>query len=263
MEQSETVKTSGPPSWFLVWCYERSFKQECEQIKNAIEELVTPLGGELLRFKKAKTYETWATRSEHTDYILVTDGREAKPCVRILAGGCDILPRRMAVWSEDPRQNNRLEKWAMAFNKAGSKVPVKVISVIDQLAAVVRETLDDMSFGEKTSVVPDVPTTTSPRPCTPDGANITTQAASMSAESLDVGIQLREPTSVGQVTAAVPRPHPPLCWNNIDLPFLAQKTAEGVHEAVLKVLAPALSHGLGTMNVEMMLRTSAPAFYED
>lgn len=70
--------------WRLIWCHERCHKGECELLRNTVNEAAAQAGARLIALKKASKFAMWLGRTRRPPFILLTDWREAKPCMRII-----------------------------------------------------------------------------------------------------------------------------------------------------------------------------------
>lgn len=69
---------------WIVWCYERCHKEENLARRHWLMQAARNVGAKLLCFKKAKQFEHWVDQTEHRRFILLTDWREAQPCIACL-----------------------------------------------------------------------------------------------------------------------------------------------------------------------------------
>jgi len=97
-------------SWSLVWCYERCYKSDADAFRSGIAELAESSHGTLLCFKKACGLKKWLAEGSDTRWVLVTDWREAKPCVQLWAE-CVRRPDLILVVTDGERQMKRSLGW--------------------------------------------------------------------------------------------------------------------------------------------------------
>lgn len=108
-------KANGPPKvwWRLVWCHERCHKQENEARCRAMREVTAELGASLITLKKAGQFGLWIERAQRPLYVLITDWREAQPCIQALEHHKGRnFPILTVVLCESPRQYSRASEWA-------------------------------------------------------------------------------------------------------------------------------------------------------
>jgi len=99
--------------WRLVWCHERCHKSEHEGRRQAIRRSVQDAGASLICFKKAKQFSLWIERAPRPLFVLVTDWREAQPCMQsIMQHLGQNHPVLTVVLCESPRQLGRAADWA-------------------------------------------------------------------------------------------------------------------------------------------------------
>jgi len=102
---------SGP--WRMIWCHERCHKAENEARRVRMESTVRHHSGTLISFKKARQVGRWASRASRPPFVLVTDWREAQPCViELQSREADSHPALMVVLCEGPQQLKKASAWA-------------------------------------------------------------------------------------------------------------------------------------------------------
>jgi len=117
MAFSDDIPTFKSPlaamSWQLVWCYERCHKAENQAQRQVIKRVARTVGASLVCLKKARQFGAWMDRSERSPFVLVTDWREAQPCLRAVTqhSGPNV-PAHMVVLCEGRRQYMRALDWA-------------------------------------------------------------------------------------------------------------------------------------------------------
>mmetsp|Transcript_28768 Transcript_28768/g.52422 ORF Transcript_28768/g.52422 Transcript_28768/m.52422 type:complete len:322 (-) Transcript_28768:60-1025(-) len=111
---------SAPPAqqmssitWQMVWCYERCHKSENQEQRQVIKKHARAAGASLVCLKKARQFCAWIERSKRPPFVLITDWREAQPCLRAVTqhGGSNI-PTHMVVLCEGRRQYMRALDWS-------------------------------------------------------------------------------------------------------------------------------------------------------
>lgn len=102
--------------WRIVWCHERCHKQENQARCQALRGSVNDTGALLVCLKKAVQFALWVKRTSRPPYVLVTDWREAQPCVQALGAATDVsLPFLIVVLCDSPRQYGKASEWAKGF----------------------------------------------------------------------------------------------------------------------------------------------------
>jgi len=79
----------NPRSWdmfgleriHLVWCNEHIHKPQCDAQRIAVSTAVAQAGASLLCLKKGAQFSTWAAAACRAPFVLLTNWREAKPCM--------------------------------------------------------------------------------------------------------------------------------------------------------------------------------------
>jgi len=111
--------------WRIVWCHERCHKREHEGRRQAIRRAVQDVGASLICFKKAKQFSLWTERAPRPHFVLVTDWREAQPCMQsVMQHLGQNQPVLTVVLCESPRQLGRAAEWA--HNLPPNLGPVRV-----------------------------------------------------------------------------------------------------------------------------------------
>merc|ERR1719401_269603 len=103
----------GPKGWWrLIWCQERCHKSEREAQRQLIHAQVAARGGALISFKKARQLGRWVERAPRPPFVLVTDWREAQPCLQAIATHAhQNSPCLTVVLCASGRQFNRAIAW--------------------------------------------------------------------------------------------------------------------------------------------------------
>lgn len=100
-------------TWQLVWCYERCHKSENQTQRQVIKKYARAAGASLVCLKKARQFSAWIERSRRPPFVLVTDWREAQPCLRAVSQHTGVnVPTHMVVLCEGRRQYMRALDWA-------------------------------------------------------------------------------------------------------------------------------------------------------
>lgn len=102
--------------WRIVWCHERCHKQEnqarCQSLRGSVNET----GALLVCLKKAVQFALWVRRSPRPPFVLVTDWREAQPCMQCLGTSPEVSkPFLAVVLCESQRQYSKASDWARSL----------------------------------------------------------------------------------------------------------------------------------------------------
>lgn len=114
--RSRAGSAQSEASWSLVWCYERCYKSDADAFRSGLAELAESSHGTLLCFKKACGLKKWLAEASDTRWILVTDWREAKPCVQLWPE-CVRRPDLILVFTDGERQMKRSLGWQMELQE--------------------------------------------------------------------------------------------------------------------------------------------------
>jgi len=104
------------PWWRIVWCHERCHKREHEVRRKAIDEATREAGGLMVCRKKASQFDAWLAHAQRPPYVLLTDWREAKPCLGAVAQRHrNNRPMLTMVLCEGRRQCARARTWVQSL----------------------------------------------------------------------------------------------------------------------------------------------------
>eukprot|EP00443_Scrippsiella_acuminata_P029757 CAMPEP_0115259308 /NCGR_PEP_ID=MMETSP0270-20121206/47755_1 /TAXON_ID=71861 /ORGANISM="Scrippsiella trochoidea, Strain CCMP3099" /LENGTH=399 /DNA_ID=CAMNT_0002675109 /DNA_START=102 /DNA_END=1301 /DNA_ORIENTATION=+ len=95
-------------AWYLIWCHERCHKEENEACRQALQDEIRGHGASLVCLKKAGQFGLWLQRNPDARYALVTDWREAKPCMEAVESH---VPMLAIVVCDMARQATRAMEW--------------------------------------------------------------------------------------------------------------------------------------------------------
>lgn len=102
--------------WQLVWCYERSHKPENIEIRRSMQRSVQEDGGSLVCLKKALQFGLWMDRSNRPGFALLTDWREAQPCMQAISQHTGRnRPMLTIVLCDSQRQCIRATAWSQSL----------------------------------------------------------------------------------------------------------------------------------------------------
>lgn len=75
----------GRVCWQLIWCHERCHKPELDGFRSTMIKCLQEACGRLVCLKKAASLERRLSHIMKVPAVLLTDWREAKPCMQVLA----------------------------------------------------------------------------------------------------------------------------------------------------------------------------------
>lgn len=112
------TKKRAKSVWRLVWCHDRyqQLTRARTDRRKAFEEATAASDAELMYLRKACHFEAWCRRQSTIPYILLTDWREAKPCMEVVVGlKAEQRPVFMVVICEVSRERTRATRWAQSL----------------------------------------------------------------------------------------------------------------------------------------------------
>lgn len=128
--------TAGRPTLHLLWCHERCYKADKECDRDVLNEAAHRAGMKSIALKKSTNYARWCENHGSTPHILVTNWREAKPCVLAMQAGPNASwPSVMIVLCETPRDVQRVSRWQAEQRDGPLRVEV-VASLMEVLAII-------------------------------------------------------------------------------------------------------------------------------
>lgn len=141
--------------------------------------------------KKAAKFGAWLSNTEQPNYVLLTDWREAKPCMDIISSSCKFI--RMIVFCEMETTFRKAIEWVRHLPiEAG---PVYVASTIEEVDAYLLE-----SFAQDSQVHLEMSTTAS----SPSELDSDWQGMGVDADTRDQsGDELRRPGAFVSLASAV------------------------------------------------------------
>jgi len=89
-------------SYRLIWCHERSHKEDSKPVRDALHQAARDLGASLTYFRKATQFSSYIHRTSRLPYILITNLREARPCLDAVAPPQNGETQTQAFQGEDP-----------------------------------------------------------------------------------------------------------------------------------------------------------------
>jgi len=123
--------------WRLIWCQEHCHKAGHEAEQARMQSVVRQYGGKFISFKKAKRAGGWMSRAERGPFILVTDWREAQPCIHELHLQAQNRPVALVVVCDVRRQYLRASEWAREIPQA----------LVEEVHVVLRGEIPEDLFG--------------------------------------------------------------------------------------------------------------------
>lgn len=128
--------------WYAIWCHEKVHKPRCLACRTLVRECLETSQGHLVCLKKPIKFEEYMKRElryirrGEKPYVLITDWREAKPCMTTLELFPDSPPELFAIICESKKQASRARDWLDTLSKA--RTPP--MCVIDATELVEKET---------------------------------------------------------------------------------------------------------------------------
>jgi len=122
-----------PLLWTLIWCQECCHKQECKLERTVINDTAHDMGASLVCFKKAAKFAKCMEQFSQSSYGLLTDWKEAKPCLEA-AEACPPSARRPAfvvIYCQPPKCRDRATSWAVA--RPPGAIPVRILPDLNLL----------------------------------------------------------------------------------------------------------------------------------
>lgn len=130
--------------WKVLWCYERCYKSENDELRQCLHLAVQGYGASLVCLKKARQFCRWLdSPAPRPAFVLVVDWREAQPCMQALAHGTARTPPALTVvLCGAGQQQSRAEKWASGLGPLVGPVVVYQRNCLapELLAGLVRHT---------------------------------------------------------------------------------------------------------------------------
>lgn len=126
--------------WWLIWCHERSCKQENDGLRKTIGDLAEEHRGSLVCLKKAEKFAFWVSNAnrQRLPYVLLTDWREVKLCMQTIAQrGVPDLPAMVILLSDRPKQyEERILPWVKKLVAHGFTL-LHVIQDVSELSGLI------------------------------------------------------------------------------------------------------------------------------
>jgi len=109
MEGKKTGCEQDPMAKCVVWCHEHCHKSHNDARKKALADLCFEHEASLVCHKKAAKFGVWLSCTVQPDYILITDWREAKPCIDIISTGLRFT--QMIVYCDTDSTLRKASEW--------------------------------------------------------------------------------------------------------------------------------------------------------
>lgn len=263
-----------------MWCHERCHKAEEQAMRQMIASIGIHCGFELECLKKAQTFKTWLGDVPQNEYVLLTDGRELKPCMEALSSEMHRPPQFIVVMASRAKHARRIASWIEDHVRVNVGRPVCVIRACEELEAILAG-LDSPASSLSQGVFND-------RPVGARGYARSSQETAPSgsqSEAVVPPIPARDARSSREYAWTDASPFGFMPWHWLHVPFLPVSYAlwspdaqpigapdlsaaiGGGDEVVSAVLSGAVAGSIVTgadaSRVEALLREVAPRVYED
>jgi len=119
-----TWDATGMDRAHIVWCCEHIHKPQCDVQRAAVCAAAAQAGARLLCLKKAAQFSTWASAACRAPFVLLTNWREAKPCIAAAQQYPWSRPVNTVVICEQPVQYMRARAWLESDPLLGQHVQV-------------------------------------------------------------------------------------------------------------------------------------------
>eukprot|EP00929_Paragymnodinium_shiwhaense_P083040 TRINITY_DN44080_c0_g1_i1.p1 TRINITY_DN44080_c0_g1~~TRINITY_DN44080_c0_g1_i1.p1 ORF type:complete len:426 (-),score=99.58 TRINITY_DN44080_c0_g1_i1:366-1565(-) len=115
----QLAKGEAKAQYSVLLCQERCHKNESVEATQALSDALEPLGGAVTCMKKARVMERWLSKPiASKPFILLTDWREAQPCMQVLSSlkpAADAAPAGppalTVIFCSTSRQVKRASTW--------------------------------------------------------------------------------------------------------------------------------------------------------
>lgn len=151
-----TWDATGMDRAHIVWCCEHIHKPQCDTQRTAVCAATAQAGAKLLCLKKAAQFSTWASAACRAPFVLLTNWREAKPCITAAQQYPWSRPVYTVVICEQPVQYMRARAWLESDPLLGQHV-----QVVDE-SSCPRQLVLDMLSRLSRHILPQLQLSTSP-----------------------------------------------------------------------------------------------------
>eukprot|EP00931_Biecheleriopsis_adriatica_P099261 TRINITY_DN7365_c0_g2_i1.p1 TRINITY_DN7365_c0_g2~~TRINITY_DN7365_c0_g2_i1.p1 ORF type:complete len:282 (-),score=19.47 TRINITY_DN7365_c0_g2_i1:218-1000(-) len=113
-----SLSKSQSRHWYLVWCHERCHKPDAAKLRDMLLKVAAEGGGSIVLHKKSNKLLEWLARHGESRYVLLSDWREAKPCLEGLGCSEGVVkgqPLAFCVYCESMKTYERALEWAQGI----------------------------------------------------------------------------------------------------------------------------------------------------
>lgn len=118
--------------WDLVWCCKYCHKDEAHALRMKIGNIVEKVGGKLICLKKAARLQQRRAYPGRVS-VLLTDWREAKPCMEHLLSSQVEFPQLTVVYTASEKQFKVATHWASILPLQGVHQQVRIVSATEDV----------------------------------------------------------------------------------------------------------------------------------
>jgi len=118
--------------WDLVWCCKYCHKDEAHALRLKISNIVEKVGGKLICLKKAARLQQRRAYPGRVS-VLLTDWREAKPCMEHLLSSPVELPQLIVVYTASEKQFKVASLWASSLPAQGVHQQIRIVSATEDV----------------------------------------------------------------------------------------------------------------------------------
>mmetsp|Transcript_90395 Transcript_90395/g.256013 ORF Transcript_90395/g.256013 Transcript_90395/m.256013 type:complete len:350 (+) Transcript_90395:82-1131(+) len=192
VDTESEVSTSPQCSWQIVWCHERSHKNEVAHRRKVLGDAARAAGASLVCLKKASKFDMWLAKAQRPPFVLLTDWREVKPCLQAASQEhlCNQPVFTVVLCEESQKHFDRAANWAEGLPPRQDPVHV----------------CRDLSF--LLSFVANIGSRSQPAPAPPPGTfmrgGTVTQAGVQAPQAYNALLEARMPTLWASSTMAMP-----------------------------------------------------------
>jgi len=154
-EKSRKRSKQSAKTQRVVWCHEHCHKSHNDVWRQTLWRTCREHEASLVCHKKAAKFEAWLSCAKQPDYILVTDWREAKPCMEVILKGFRYA--EMIVYCDTENMFRKASEWARSLPPEAG--PVYVVNGMEGVDAHLMASLAKESKAE--AEVCPTPSTTS------------------------------------------------------------------------------------------------------
>mmetsp|Transcript_14530 Transcript_14530/g.25669 ORF Transcript_14530/g.25669 Transcript_14530/m.25669 type:complete len:381 (+) Transcript_14530:129-1271(+) len=134
-EKSRKRSKQSAKTQRVVWCHEHCHKSHNDVWRKTLWRTCREHEASLVCHKKAAKFEAWLSCAKQPDYILVTDWREAKPCMEVISKGFKYA--QMIVYCEAENTFRKATEWVKNLPPLAG--PVCVVNGMEEVNAYLLE----------------------------------------------------------------------------------------------------------------------------